>query len=226
MNESEYKSIMTAFKQRADEHGYITRDAFIESVGSTSHPELAGKIFDVFDKDGSNTMDVCHCSLSSIQVPILVHSHVHTHAQLKEYLLMCGMTRAGTVEQRLEASFDLFDANGDGVLSKEEVRNILIMLVQQKMALARFQSTGRKTSPEHETLDARTLASIDRVVDTTFANVDTDKVCFPPSFLDNCWTPSITSACVHGQKNGTIDKKEFTQGFATHPEICSFFKQF
>lgn len=177
LNESEYKSIMTAFKQRADEHGCITRDAFIESVGSTSHPELAGKIFDVFDKDGSNTMD------------------------LKEYLLMCGMTRAGTIEQRLEASFDLFDANGDGVLSKEEVRSILIMLVQQKMALARFQSTGRKTSPERETLDARTLASIDRVVDATFASVDTDK-------------------------NGTIDKKEFTQGFATHPEICSFFKQF
>lgn len=91
---------------------------------------------------------------------------------------MCGMTRAGTIEQRLEASFDLFDANGDGVLSKEEVRSILIMLVQQKMALARFQSTGRKTSPERETLDARTLASIDRVVDATFASVDTDKVCF------------------------------------------------
>lgn len=97
--------------------------------------------------------------------------------QLKEYLLMCGMTRAGTIEQRLEASFDLFDANGDGVLSKEEVRDILIMLVQQKKALARFQSTGRKTSPDHEPLDAKTLASIDRVVEATFAKADTDKVC-------------------------------------------------
>ena len=175
MNESEYKSIMTAFKQRADEHGCITRDAFIESVGSTSHPELAGKIFDVFDKDGSNTMDVCsHHNACSLPLFYSLPRCV----QLKEYLLMCGMTRAGTIEQRLEASFDLFDANGDGVLSKEEVRSILIMLVQQKMALARFQSTGRKTSPERETLDARTLASIDHVVDATFASVDTDKVCF------------------------------------------------
>ena len=181
---------MTAFKQRADEHGCITRDAFIESVGSTSHLELAGKIFDVFDKDGSNTMDVCLFLFFPALPLSLSHtgSNTHVRTQLKEYLLMCGMTRAGTVEQRLEASFDLFDANGDGVLSKEEVRNILIMLVQQKMALARFQSTGRKASPEREILDPRTLASIDRVVETTFASVDTDHVCFssllfPPGHL-------------------------------------------
>ena len=131
-------------------------------------------------------------SSSSLPFPCLfltlAPTHTHVRTQLKEYLLMCGMTRAGTVEQRLEASFDLFDANGDGVLSKEEVRNILIMLVQQKMALARFQSTGRKTSPEREVLDPRTLASIDRVVETTFASVDTDHVCFssllsPPGHL-------------------------------------------
>lgn len=150
--------------------------------------------------------------------------------QLKEYLLMCGMTRAGTIEQRLEASFDLFDANGDGVLSKEEVRDILIMLVQQKKALARFQSTGRKTSPDHEPLDAKTLASIDRVVEATFAKADTDKVCcFFYLLKKNTFQLIVVFIFMFGlckTQNGTIDKKEFTQGFATHPEICCFFKQF
>ena len=59
VSEEEYQSIMTAFKQRADENGCISREAFIESVSSTSHPELAGMIFDVFDKDSNSVMDVC-----------------------------------------------------------------------------------------------------------------------------------------------------------------------
>jgi len=177
ISESEYESIMTAFKQRADKNGCISREAFVDSVSSTSHPELAGMIFDVFDKDGNSYMD------------------------LREYLIMCGMTRARTVEQRLGASFELFDENGDGVISQDEVRKILRLLVQQKMALARFQETGRKCSASSQVLDDKTLASIDRIVDLTFAKVDTDH-------------------------NGTIDKDEFIQGFATHPEICSFFKQF
>ena len=50
---------MTAFKQRADANGCISREAFVDSVASTSHPELAGMIFDVFDKDNNGTMDVC-----------------------------------------------------------------------------------------------------------------------------------------------------------------------
>jgi len=177
ISEDDYHAIMTAFKQRADKHGCISREAFVESVASTSHPELAGMIFDVFDKDNNGIMD------------------------LREYLAMCGMTRAGTPEQRLAASFDLFDENSDGVISKDEVRAILKMLVQQKMAIARFQQTGRKCSASSQSLDTKTLMSIDRIVDMTFAKVDTDK-------------------------NGTIDKEEFIQGFATHPEICSFFKQF
>jgi len=177
VSESEYESIMTAFKQRADENGCISREAFVESVSATSHPELAAMIFDVFDRDGNNVMD------------------------LREYLIMCGMTRAGTVEQRLGASFELFDENGDGVISQDEVRKILRLLVQQKMAMARFQQTGHKCAASTQKLDPKTLASIDRVVAITFAKVDTDK-------------------------NGTIDKDEFIKGFATHPEICSFFKQF
>jgi len=177
ISETDYNAIMTAFKQRSDGNGYISREAFVDSVASTSHPELAGMIFDVFDKDGNGTMD------------------------LREYLIMCGMTRAGSVEQRLAASFELFDENGDGVISKDEVRAILKMLVQQKMAIASFQKTGKKHSASSQVLDTKTLMSIDRVVDLTFAKVDTDH-------------------------NGTIDKEEFVQGFATHPEICSFFKQF
>ena len=93
---------------------------------------------------------------------------------------MCGMTRAGTPEQRLAASFELFDENHDGVISKDEVRAILTMLVQQKMAIARFQETGKKVSASGQVLDPKVLASIDRIVDVTFAKVDTDKVC---SFL-------------------------------------------
>lgn len=91
--------------------------------------------------------------------------------------MMCGVTKGGSTEQRLEASFELFDANGDGVVSKDEVRAMLIMLMQQKVAMARFQTTGRRTAASAVVLDDKTLSAIDGIVKTTFEKVDTDKVC-------------------------------------------------
>ena len=93
--------------------------------------------------------------------------------------MMCGVTKGGSTEQRLEASFELFDANGDGVVSKDEVRAMLIMLMQQKVAMARFQTTGRRTAASAVVLDDKTLSAIDGIVKTTFEKVDTDKVCAP-----------------------------------------------
>eukprot|EP01106_Pelomyxa_sp_JSP_P011910 TRINITY_DN3174_c0_g1_i3.p1 TRINITY_DN3174_c0_g1~~TRINITY_DN3174_c0_g1_i3.p1 ORF type:complete len:190 (-),score=90.75 TRINITY_DN3174_c0_g1_i3:93-578(-) len=104
---------------------------------------------------------------------------------VREYLSLMGVSQSGTPEQKLAASFDLFDKNGDGHLSKEEVKTLFTMTAKQKKG----------------TLDAKTLAMIDKTVTVVFEKVDKDK-------------------------SGNIDRKEFLEGFSAQPELCGFFKQY
>lgn len=47
------------------------------------------------------------------------------------YALSYSVTYGKSVEQKLKASFEIFDKNGDGKLTKEEVRNMFILILQQ-----------------------------------------------------------------------------------------------
>ncbi|KAH3762805.1 hypothetical protein Pelo_5347 [Pelomyxa schiedti] len=182
--------VCEGFRKYSGKDGRISRENFRKIVDGVMHQELADKVFfepfqffnpllqvfDSFDRDHSNTMDI------------------------HEYLSMMGVTHGGTLEQKLNASFDLFDKNGDGVLSKEEIKEMFVMIVKQKkraLTLARTGS-GALTS---EPLDAASLAAIDGVVETIFEQADADH-------------------------NGTLDRGEFIAGFSAHPEVCGFFKQF
>lgn len=50
---------------------------------------------------------------------------------VREYMALMGVTFGGTIDQKLRASFEIFDRNGDGSLSKDEVRQMLTMVVRQ-----------------------------------------------------------------------------------------------
>jgi len=115
--------------------------------------------------------------------------------------MMMGVSHGGTIEQKLRASFDLFDKNGDGVLSREEVRDMFISIVKQKRAAQRFKATGVRSPVSAEPIDPKGMAAIDEVINTVFDRVDTDR-------------------------SGTIDLQEFIRGFSEHPDVCGFFKQY
>lgn len=116
---------------------------------------------------------------------------------IHEYLALMGVTFGGTVQQKLRASFAIFDKDGNGTLSKEEVRDMLRMVIQQVM---RAQTRG-KPSSSASLLDDAAKAKIDQVVDEVFDRVDTDR-------------------------SGAIDINEFEAGFSENPQMLAFFKQF
>eukprot|EP01107_Rhizomastix_libera_P008061 TRINITY_DN2312_c0_g1_i4.p1 TRINITY_DN2312_c0_g1~~TRINITY_DN2312_c0_g1_i4.p1 ORF type:complete len:192 (+),score=47.67 TRINITY_DN2312_c0_g1_i4:26-601(+) len=170
MTEEKFNALMKSFKKHASSGGTITRAGFKRLLQGVMAEELADKVFDSFDRDGNGTMD------------------------LREYLMMMGVTHGGTIEQKLKASFEMFDKDGNGELSKVEVREMFMLIVNQKR---RAQFPRGPLPP----LDAKSESAIDGVVNAVFDRVDADG-------------------------NGVLTLDEFMTGFAEHPDVCGFFKQF
>jgi len=62
-----------------------------------------------------------------------------------EYMALMGVTFGGTIEQKLQASFEIFDKDGNGQLSKDEVRQMLIMVVKQ-VTRAQLKAKSKKVN--------------------------------------------------------------------------------
>jgi Ca2+-binding EF-hand superfamily protein len=75
---------------------------------------------------------------------------------VREYMALMGVTFGGSMDQKLKASFEIFDRNGDGSLSKEEVRQMLTMVVRQvtraqlKAKTKNVRSQNTKANPRRE----------------------------------------------------------------------------
>ncbi|KAH3761242.1 hypothetical protein Pelo_6934 [Pelomyxa schiedti] len=175
--QEKFDVVLKSFQKHADRNGKISSAAFKQILDGVMHPDLADKVFASFDRDNSGTMDV------------------------REYLAMMGVTHGGTLEQKLNASFELFDKNGDGVLSKEEIREMFVMIVKQKRTATNMRKSAGSAAASAVELDDKAMAAINSVINTVFDRIDVDR-------------------------NGTIDRDEFLNGFAKHPDVCGFFKQF
>ena len=176
ITESDYKKLVKSFKKTATKNK-INEAEFVQCFDGIIDEATATNVFRAFDSDHSGTLDV------------------------EEYLMMMGVTNFGTTEQKLKASFALFDRNGDEKLSKEEVKDMLVSVVKQRIALQHFNTTGKHISVDSVVLDAKDLGTIAKIVDEVFEKVDTDKSNF-------------------------LDYQEFVKGFSEHPDVCNFFKQF
>ncbi|KAH3756045.1 hypothetical protein Pelo_12164 [Pelomyxa schiedti] len=137
--------VVKSFNTHAGKDGRITKPAFMTILSGVMCADLADKVFESFDRDGSGFMDV------------------------REYLAMMGVTHGGTLEQKLEASYQLFDKDGDGRVTRDEVREMFIMVVKQK----RVARTGGSTASV--VLDKTAMDAINQVVETIFTKVDTDR---------------------------------------------------
>jgi Ca2+-binding EF-hand superfamily protein len=100
----------------------------------------------------------------------------------------------------MAASFEIFDRNGDGTLSKDEVRAMLTMVVKQ-VTRAQLKAKQKKVSGDTPIeIDAAGQKKIEEILEEIFNKVDTDR-------------------------SGSIDVNEFMKGFSEHPQICGFFKR-
>ena len=176
LTESDYKKLVKSFKKTASKNK-INEAEFVKCFDGIIDEATAVNVFRAFDSDHSGTLDV------------------------EEYLMMMGVTNFGTTEQKLKASFTLFDRNGDEQLSKEEVKEMLVSVVKQRIALQHFNTKGKHIPADSVVLDAKDLDTISKIVEEVFAKVDTDK-------------------------SGFLDYQEFVAGFSNHPDVCNFFKQF
>ncbi|KAH3757406.1 hypothetical protein Pelo_10834 [Pelomyxa schiedti] len=150
MPEDKFAVIIKSFKSHAGNDNRITKTAFLSILSGVMYVDLAEKIFESFDRDGSGFME------------------------LKEYLEMMGVTHGGTIDQKLEASFHLFDKDTDGRVSRDDIKDMFIMTVKQK----RVARTGGSSASV--ILDNAAMEAIDKVIDSIFTKLDTDN----SGFLD------------------------------------------
>jgi len=174
--QEKFDVVFKSFQKHAGKDGKITKAQFKQILDGVMHPDLADKVFESFDRDNSGTMDV------------------------REYLAMMGVTHGGTLEQKLNASFELFDKDASGDLSRDEIKEMFVMIVKQKKRAASQKSPGGAATAD-VVLDAKSMAAIETVINTVFDRIDADH-------------------------SGTIDRTEFLDGFSKHPDVCGFFKQF
>ena len=146
------KDIDEQFKALA-KNGGITRNKFIGAfTGAGVGAEFAGILFDSFDVDGNKYVSwhlIVHDTLtisSGILTSVFDLTGDSGNLQRKmtenEWYALMGVRLGGSNEDRLRASFGLFDKNHDGSLTRSELQE-LISLVQFHKQYYEFLVGGR-----------------------------------------------------------------------------------
>ncbi|KAH3763014.1 neuron-specific calcium-binding protein hippocalcin [Pelomyxa schiedti] len=110
VNEEEFKRLVARFKS-IQVNNKITKEVFLANMPHNVPREASELIFDSFDKDGSGALDS------------------------GEFLQYAAINQFGTLEQKLEASFAVFDSDGNGYLTRSEIASILELIAKQQKVL-------------------------------------------------------------------------------------------
>jgi len=177
VNEDAYKNAIAAFKKMAGSTAKeMSRKQFTKTLTLKYPDEFADLIFDTFDTDGNGTMS------------------------LSEFLVYMGLSSGGSLEQKLQGSFMLFDKDHNGELERSEVIGCFQTLLHSSLYKHYVETHGGK-KPKSLSLSDAQKNEISTIVGELFDNLDSDK-------------------------NGTIDMQEFVDGFKNHPELCQPMMQF
>src|SRR5690348_1443627 len=105
---------------------------------------------------------------------------------IREFLMYYGIIGGGTVEQKLELSFKLFDAgtnllftslkisDGNGTLSPAEIGRLFLMAEQGRMQLAANHASKNGTAPKVRIADNK-VQDIKQLVKQIYEKIDVNK---------------------------------------------------
>uniref|UniRef100_A0A2C9JQU0 EF-hand domain-containing protein n=1 Tax=Biomphalaria glabrata TaxID=6526 RepID=A0A2C9JQU0_BIOGL len=105
--------------------------------------------------------------------PISLTSTLGKVAERMEFVMGLSVLSRGTFQERLQWAFSLYDVNGDGVITKEEMLDIVTAI---------YEMMGRYTEPSIDDTTAR------EHVERVFQKMDTnrDGVISVEEFMDTC----------------------------------------
>eukprot|EP01092_Planopodium_desertum_P014276 TRINITY_DN71412_c0_g2_i1.p1 TRINITY_DN71412_c0_g2~~TRINITY_DN71412_c0_g2_i1.p1 ORF type:complete len:219 (-),score=60.16 TRINITY_DN71412_c0_g2_i1:61-717(-) len=170
-SKTDIKGLMKKFNKHAKD-GKVSKEEFKKIIADAfggADSALTLQIFNLFDKDGSKEID------------------------FREFVLALNLMTKGnkSEEETLDIVFRCLDLNGDGEISRGELKDVMIM----NSRMQKFIDVHKKEVP----LDKVTLTTDQRMAVTSEANKIFDA-------LD-----------VDGDKK--ITRAEFDSGFAKFPEV-------
>lgn len=160
------------FNRVSDARGKISKKKFIQLRIDFSSPEVSAKLFDLCDMDKSGLIDV------------------------KEFVIANAISLGTNIEEKLKASFRLYDTNGDRVLTKQEVIDTLYVFFLQQYKRDHNIPIYRQME-----LGDTEMRRLRHVVHQVFKKCDKDN-------------------------NGTLDITEFVKGFAENKTVRRVLMQF
>ena len=182
VNEEAYKNAVAAFKKIAGStKKEMSRKQFTKTLTQKYPPEFADLIFNTFDTDGNGTMSVCSTTLpthSSFFLSCGFTNPICRPTQLSEFLVYMGLSNGGSMEQKLQGSFMLFDKDHNGQLERDEVITCFQTLLHSSL-YKRYVETHDGKKPKDLALTDAQKTEITTVVGALFDALDADKVCPP-----------------------------------------------
>lgn len=182
VNEEAYKNAVAAFKKIAGStKKEMSRKQFTKTLTQKYPPEFADLIFNTFDTDGNGTMSVCSTTLpthSSFFLSCGLTNPICRPTQLSEFLVYMGLSNGGSMEQKLQGSFMLFDKDHNGQLERDEVITCFQTLLHSSL-YKRYVDTHDGKKPKDLALTDVQKTEITTVVGALFDALDADKVCPP-----------------------------------------------
>jgi len=168
----EIKKVLAAFQKQA-KNGEINKEGFRKVLASLkefgvkdfSSDPFVDDLFDVVDKNKSGLVDV------------------------EELVTGISLICKGTAEEKVDLMFKLWDTNHNGVIDKDEFKNMLFKCYQTSFRALLSSDPVLRKLYTNETLDAQIVEPLAiQIANQLFPQIDKDN-------------------------SGEIDKKEFTEAF-------------
>jgi len=148
LDHAEMKELMKAFRAIANKDGYVTKAEFkaaIERSLGTSDPSFTAMLYQMFDRDGSKEIDA------------------------REFILAFAYLSNKSLDDVVETSFRMLDLNGDGHVSKGEMRSVC----QINARMNKYINVHKRgVALDKIVLTPLEMSEVNAKADATFAKLD------------------------------------------------------
>jgi len=152
MSKQEIHDLLEIFKKIADKNGLVGKEQLREAVkkkyGADNSSTLVYSILNVFDHDKSKAID------------------------FREFVLALSHLSNPSLDDVIDITFRCIDLNGDGSITKGELREVMLMNSKLKKYVEVFRRNG---SLDQITLSPTEISNSNYEADLIFEEIDMDK---------------------------------------------------